>query len=68
MSSKTSQPLPIPSQQYDSQNEYVTRRTIEQSVQDLNNDVGLLNELSDTIVSKAIRRHQFLLMGAKGYV
>ena len=68
MSSKTSQPLPIPSQQYDSQIEYVTRRTIEQAVQDLNNDVGLLNELSDTLVSKAIRRHQFLLMGAKGNV
>ena len=46
----------------------MTRRTIEQAVQDLNNDVGLLNELSDTIVSKAIRRHQFLLMGAKGNV
>jgi hypothetical protein len=49
-------------------NELITRRTIEQIIQDIHSDIGLIDELKSAIVSKAMRRHQFLLMGSKGNV
>tara|TARA_R100000664_G_C2759020_1_gene148360 strand:+ start:6079 stop:6282 length:204 start_codon:yes stop_codon:yes gene_type:complete len=64
MAAKTSIPLPIADQEYDQQNELVTRRLIEQAIQDINSDVGNTQTLQQSNVSKAIRRHQFLLMGA----
>tara|TARA_R100000231_G_scaffold133542_1_gene106502 strand:- start:1584 stop:1787 length:204 start_codon:yes stop_codon:yes gene_type:complete len=64
MAAKTSIPLPIADQEYDQQNELVTRRLIEQAIQDINSDVGNTQTLQQSNVSKAVRRHQFLLMGA----
>jgi hypothetical protein len=61
MAEKTNIPLPIAPQEYDELN----RRTIEQGFQDINSEVGLVKKAQDPITSKAIRRHQFLLMGAK---
>ena len=65
MADKSAVPLPIATTEYDEINETVTRRTIEQTFQDINSDIGNAKRKQDTISSKAIRRHQFLLMGAK---
>ena len=46
-------------------NEAITRRNIEQGFQDINSEVGATKRIQDPVTSKAIRRHQFLLMGAK---
>ena len=68
MANKTSIPLPIPTPEYVMDNELITRRTIEQIIQDIHSDIGLIDELKSAIVSKAMRRHQFLLMWSKGNV
>ena len=68
MAEKTSIPLPLASQEYDEINEAITRRTIEQAVQDINSEIGTVKTMQQSNVSKSIRRHQFLLMGSKGSV
>ena len=65
MAAKTSLPLPLPSIEYNQSDEADTRRLIEQTIQDINNDIGNTQDLSQSNISKAIRRHQFLLMGVK---
>jgi hypothetical protein len=65
MAEKTNIPLPIAPQEYDELNESINRRTIEQGFQDINSEVGATKRAQDPVTSKAIRRHQFLLMGAK---
>tara|TARA_Y100000592_G_C5311936_1_gene240580 strand:- start:304 stop:507 length:204 start_codon:yes stop_codon:yes gene_type:complete len=65
MADKTTVPLPLASTEYDELNESITRRTVEQAIQDLNSEVGNLKRLQESIASKSIRRHQFLLMGVK---
>jgi hypothetical protein len=65
MAEKSTIPLPIASIEYDEVNEAVTRRTIEQAFQDINAEIGTLKTMQQSGVSKAIRRHQFLLMGVK---
>ena len=57
--------LPLPSQEFDSNNEAVTRRIIEQTLQDINTKITLLDKMKSTTISKASKRHQFLLMGMK---
>ena len=57
--------LPLAQQEYNSNDEAVTRRIIEQAVQDLAIDISRLQKIQDVIISKSIKRHQFLLMGAK---
>ena len=64
MAEKTTIPLPLPSSEYDEVNEAITRRTIEQAIQDVNSEVGTVKTMQQSSVSKSIRRHQFLLMGA----
>lgn len=64
MSAKPSRPIPVPQQQFDHLNEVVMRRTVEQNFQDVVNDIAALVEQKDGTVTSAIRRHQFLLMGA----
>ena len=64
MAEKTSIPLPLASEQYDQAEESFTRRTIEEALDDLNQEVNL-KRLHESGVSKAVRRHQFLLMGVK---
>ena len=57
--------LPTPNPEYDSNNEAVTRRVIEQAVEDLTVKITRVQRLQEVITSKAMRRHQFLLMGVK---
>jgi len=57
-------PLPIPRVEYDSNNEAITRRTIEQALDQIENDVNLAKTQGDKPGSLAMRRFQFLLMGA----
>ena len=64
MAAKTSVPLPIPSPEYDLEDQAVTRRLTEQAIQDINADSGNLQTLQQSVISKSVRRHQFLLMGA----
>ena len=65
MAEKLNIPLPIASLEYDENNEAITRRTIEQAFQDINSEIRTLKTMQQSGVSKAIRRHQFLLMGVK---
>jgi len=65
MAEKTSIPLLIPNPEYNQENELLTRRTIEQAIQDLNSEIGAVKRMQQSVVSKSIKRQQFLLMGAK---
>jgi len=56
--------LPVSSPEYDPQNEQVTRRTIEQALQDITSDVEGNTNKTNKNSSLALRRFQFLLMGA----
>ena len=57
--------LPLPNIEYDSNNEALTRRSIEIAIEDLNAKVVTIQRMQSTITSKASKRHQFLLMGMK---
>ena len=57
--------LQIPELEYDPNTAAVTRRNIEQALQDLAIEIDRLSRLQDVNSSKAIKRHQFLLMGMK---
>ena len=57
-------PLPVPTPEYDVNNEAITRRTIEQAMDKIENDVNLAKTQGDKSGSLAMRRFQFLLMGA----
>ena len=57
--------LPIASPEYDNNDEAITRRTIEMAIEDLNAKVTRIQKAQDVITSKALKRHQFLLMGMK---
>tara|TARA_A100001515_G_scaffold95729_1_gene76805 strand:+ start:2160 stop:2354 length:195 start_codon:yes stop_codon:yes gene_type:complete len=57
-------PLPVPTPEYDVNNEATTRRTIEQALDQIENDVNLAKTQGDKPGSLAMRRFQFLLMGA----
>ncbi len=58
--------LPLANQEYNTLDEAVTRRIIEQAVQDLAIEVIRLKKLEDVVSSKSVKRHQFLLMGITG--
>ena len=55
--------LPLAQQEYNSTDETVTRRIIEQAVQDLSIEIDKLQKMQSVVASKSIKRHQFLLMG-----
>ena len=57
--------LPLPSQEFDPNNEALTRRTIEQAIEDINVKIINVQRMQSTVTSKASKRHQFLLMGLK---
>ena len=57
-------PLPVPFQEYNVQNEATTRRTLELALDQIENDVDLAKTQGDKPGSLAMRRFQFLLMGA----
>ena len=68
MSSISAPPLPMPLPDYELINEQITRRTIEQLFQDMFSEINGVESLKTSAASKAVKRHQFLLMGAKGNV
>jgi|TARA_R100001530_G_scaffold103618_1_gene72111 hypothetical protein len=57
--------LPLANSEYDSNNEALTRRTIEQAIESLNVKITTIQRMQSTVTSKASKRHQFLLMGMK---
>ena len=56
--------LPVANPDYEQQNEQVTRRTIEQSLQDISTTVEGNTNKTNKDSALALRRVQFLLMGA----
>ena len=57
-------PLPTAGLQYDPSNEAITRRTLEFALDRIETDVSLAKTQADKEGSLAVRRFQFLLMGA----
>ena len=57
--------LPLPPAEYNENNESLTRRTIEQAIEDLSMNIKRLEKLDSNAISNAIRKKQFLLMGVK---
>ena len=55
--------LPLAQQEYNTTDESVTRRIIEQAVQDLAIEIDKLQKMQSVVASKSVKRHQFLLMG-----
>ena len=64
MAERRRNPLPVPLQEYNVQNEAITRRTLEFALDQIENDVDLAKTQADKPGSLAMRRFQFLLMGA----
>ncbi len=64
MTSRRNTPMPVPQQEYSYENEAVFRRTLEFAFQTVENDVQLAKTQGDKDGSLAMRRFQFLLMGA----
>ena len=65
MSTQTrTRPLPVPTPEYDARAEAINRRTIEIAMDQIENDVVLAKTQGDKEGSLAMRRFQFLLMGA----
>ena len=58
------QPLPIPDAEYRQENEAYTRRTLELALNRVENDINIAKTQGDKQGSLAMRRYQFLLMGA----
>lgn len=58
--------LPQAGQEYNRINDQTARRSIEQSLDRLEDKVQRIETQKGKIGSLAIRRHQFLLMGASG--
>jgi len=56
--------LPVATRDYQQENEQVARRTIEQSLQDISTTVEGNTNKTNKDSSLALRRFQFLLMGA----
>jgi len=57
--------LPLPSEEYDANNEAVARRSIEQAIEDISFKIRRLEEMKTTVASNSLKRHSFLLMGVK---
>jgi hypothetical protein len=64
MAEQRSTPLPVPLREYNQENEALTRRNLEFSLQTISNDIELAKTQGDKPGSLAMRRFQFLLMGA----
>ena len=64
MAERRRNPLPVPLVESNTQTEAITRRTVEFALDQLENDVDLAKTQGDKPGSLAIRRFQFLLMGA----
>ena len=64
MASVKTIPLSSPSEEYDRENEQTMRRTVELALQSIESDMLAAKTQSDKQSSLAMRRFQFLLMGA----
>ena len=64
MASVRTNPLPSPPEEYSSEDERTMRRTVEFALQNIETDVLLAKTQGDKDGSLAIRRFQFLTMGA----
>jgi hypothetical protein len=64
MSLKRSEPLPVASSEYSASNEDLTRRMIQSAVLELRIDLENVRGQTDKDTTLAMRRSQFLLMGA----
>ena len=58
------EPLPVASNEYDPENERMTRRSIEFGLEELGNEVFIAKTQGDKEGSLSMRRFQLLLMGA----
>jgi len=56
--------LPQVTREYNSMNAQSSRSTTEKFIQDLRNDIIDVRDTNTSDASLALRRHQFLLMGA----
>ena len=56
--------MPLANQEYEYENEAIFRRTLEFTFQTVENDIQLAKTQGDKGGSLAMRRFQFLLMGA----
>jgi hypothetical protein len=57
--------LPLPSNEYDSIDQQVTRRITEQAIETISSRLNSIEKLDSNQLSNAIRKKQFLLMGVK---
>jgi hypothetical protein len=64
MAIKRSEPLPVAQPSYDKPNEDMTRRIIQNNLNELRVDVERMRVQDDKPATLAMRRVQFLLMGA----
>jgi hypothetical protein len=64
MTQKTYLPMPGSPQQYGPQEEQTFRRTVEQNFKEVAADVSNLESADAPNISKAMRKYQFLFMGA----
>ena len=64
MALKRAKPLPVAPQEYNQNNEDFTRRIIQNNVQELRVDLENVRGQTDKDATLALRRNQFLLMGA----
>ena len=64
MTIKSYLPLNTPTTEYEEVNERVTRRTIEQNFQDVASDLHNVKTQNDKDGSLAMRKYQFVFLGA----
>ena len=57
--------LPLPPQEYDPNDQEITRRLIEQTVENLSSQLKSIEKIDSNQLSNAIRKKQSLLMGVK---
>ena len=61
---RNSQPILLPAKEYDSQQETLFRSQVENIVTNIDSDVTEIENIRTKPSTLALRRHQFLLMGA----
>jgi len=66
MAGRGSRTLNLPSPEYNQGDENLFRQTLTQIHTEMNNDTLQIEKMKTKFSSLAFRRHQFLLMGAKG--
>ena len=64
MTLKTYRGLNIPPEEYEQEDEGISRRTIEQNFQDVSSDILATKTQTDNDSSLSLRKYQFLLLGA----